>query len=61
MAKSKFAEVLDLIKAVLALITELVPIASDAIGLVNRVREVVADYKATLKDVEPEPIDLTAL
>lgn len=61
MAKTKFAEVLDLIRAVLALITELVPIASDAIGLVNRVREVVADYKATLKDVEPEPIDLTAL
>lgn len=51
MAKTKFAEVLDLIRAVLALITELVPIASDAIGLINRVREVVADYKATL---EPE-------
>lgn len=50
MAKTKFAEVLDLIRAVLALITELVPIASDAIGLVNRVREVVADYKATLND-----------
>lgn len=50
MAKTKFAEVLDLIRAVLALITELVPIASDAIGLVNRVREVVADYKETLKD-----------
>lgn len=50
MAKTKFAEVLDLIKAVLALITELVPIASDAVGLVNRVRQVVADYKATLSD-----------
>lgn len=63
MAKNKFAEVLDLIRATLALIVELVPIATTALDLVNRIREVVAQYKEELKDEEREPniIDLTAL
>lgn len=60
MAKNKFAEVIDLIRATLALITELVPIAATALDLVHRITEVVKEYKASLED-EREPIDFTAL
>lgn len=60
MSKSKFSEVIDLIRATLALIVELVPIATTALDLVHRITEVVKEYKASLED-EQEPIDLTAL
>lgn len=48
MSKTKFSEVINLITAVIDLIRELVPIAGDALALVQRISQVVKDFKAEL-------------
>ena len=48
MSKTKFKEVINLITAVVDLIRELVPIAGDALVLVNRISEVVKEFKEEL-------------
>ena len=56
MAKNDFKTVLALIRAFFQLLTELVPIASDCLDIVDRITAVVQDYKAEkaeLKDVNP--------
>lgn len=50
MSKTKFTEVINLITAVIDLIRELVPIAGDALALVQRISQVVKDFKEELND-----------
>lgn len=50
MSKTKFSEVISLITAVIDLIRELVPIAGDALALVQRISQVVKDFKKELND-----------
>lgn len=57
MSKTKFVEVINLITAVIDLIRELVPIAGDALALVQRISQVVKDFKEELND-EPTIIPL---
>lgn len=54
MSKTKFSEVINLITAVIDLIRELVPIAGDALSLVQRISEVVKDFKKELSDDNSE-------
>lgn len=55
MSKAKFTEVINLITAVIDLIRELVPIASDALALVQRISQVVKEFKEELNDAEKQP------
>lgn len=51
MANDKFTSVIALIRAVFQLIADLVPIADDALDLIGRISQIVADYKATKESV----------
>lgn len=50
MSKTKFTEVINLITAVIDLIRELVPIAGDALALVQRISQVVKEFKEDVGD-----------
>lgn len=45
MANEKFTKVIQLIRAVFELLSELIPIADDALDIIGRVSQIVADYK----------------
>ena len=56
MSKTKFAEVVNLITAIIDLVRELVPIAGDALALVQRISQVVKEFKEDVSDGHtPEP------
>lgn len=46
MAKNDFKTVIALIRAFFKLITDLVPIAGDCLDLIDRISQIIADYKA---------------